>query len=47
MEKKNTSEHTRYHTCSYSFLLTLRLPNRKDPHPTTYESINAIDIPPN
>jgi len=36
-----------YHTCSYSFLVTLHLPNRKDPNPATYKSINAVDIPQN
>jgi len=41
-----TLEHIRYHTCSHSFLLTLHLPNRKDPHPATYQFIDAIDIPP-
>jgi len=27
----------------YSFLLTLHLPNQKDPHPATYKFIDPID----
>ena len=47
--KKNNSgaKRLRYHTCNYSFLLTLHLPNRKDPHPATYKFNDPTDIPPN
>ena len=39
--------HHHFTTSSISFLLTLHLPNRKDPHPATYKFIDAMDIPPN
>ena len=32
---------------NHSFLLTLHLPNRQDPHPAIYKFIGPIDVPPN
>ena len=47
MEKLHVSAYSGHLQVLTTFLLTLHLPNRKDPHPATYKFIDPTDIPPN